>query len=250
MRLTAFQNKYWLVNLFVNGQHYNNTLKKISSGLSSFNDKADAAGSTKPYVRYIEGASVNTIWVVPSAGIDPATGNEVFISKDGSYTGTWSEKDYVPYASADPKLSGTFGFNIYYKGFELNTNFYYRFGGYAYNQTLVDKVENVNPYNNVDERALYNRWQTPGVAAIFKRISDRTATKPTSRFVEKDNYLSANSVSLAYTFRTDWIRHFGAQYLKVAMTANDFMRMSTIRREIGTAYPYAHHYSFTAQLTF
>ena len=250
VKLTAFQNKDWRVNLFVNGQHYNNTLKKISSGLSSFNDKADAAGSTKPYVRYIEGASVNTIWVVPSAGIDPATGNEVFISKDGSYTETWSEKDYVPYASADPKLSGTFGFNIYYKGFELNTNFYYRFGGYAYNQTLVDKVENVNPYNNVDERALYNRWQTPGVAAVFKRISKRTATKPTSRFLEKDNYLSANSVSLAYTFRTDWIRYFGAQYLKVAMTANDFMRMSTIRREIGTAYPYAHHYSFTAQLTF
>lgn len=250
VKLTAFQNKDWRVNLFVNGQHYNNTLRKISSGLSSFNEKADAESSTKTYVRYVEGASINTIWVVPSAGIDPATGNEVFISKDGSYTSTWSEKDYVPYASADPKLSGTFGFNVYYKGFELNTNFYYRFGGYAYNQTLVDKVENVNPYNNVDERALYNRWQTPGVAAEYKRISDRSATKPTSRFVEKDNFLSANSISLAYTFKKDWIRHFGAQYLKLALTANDFMRMSTIRREIGTTYPYAHHYSFTAQLTF
>ncbi len=250
VKFTAFQNKDWRVNLFVNGQHYKNTLKKISSGLSSFNEKADAESSSKTYVRYVEGASINTIWVVPSAGIDPATGNEVFIGKNGEYKTTWSEEDYVPYATTDPDLSGTFGFNVYYKGFELNTNFYYRFGGYAYNQTLVDKVENVNPYNNVDERALYNRWQTAGVEAEYKRISDQSTTKPTSRFVEKDNLLSANSISLAYTFKPDWISSFGAQYLKVSLTANDFLRLSTIRREIGTTYPYSHHYSFTAQLTF
>lgn len=250
VKWAAYENKNLRIHLFVNGQHYKNTLKKISSGLSSFNEKADAEGSTKPYVRYIEGASVNTIWVVPSAGIDPATGNEVFINKEGAYTRTWSEKDYVPYATADPKLTGTFGCNLYYKGFELNTNFYYRFGGYAYNQTLVDKVENVNPYNNVDRRALYNRWQTPGVAADYKSIGDRSVTKPTSRFVEKDDILSANSLSLAYTFPTKWSRGFGAEYLKLSFIANDFMRFSTMRREMGTSYPYARHYSFTAQLTF
>lgn len=250
LKVTAFQNKDWRVNLFANGQHYSNKLKKISSGLRSFNQAADAAASSTPYVRYVEGASVNTIWVVPSAGIDPATGNEVFIAKDGTYTSTWSEDDYVPYASTDPKLAGTFGFNVYYRGFELSTNFYYRFGGYAYNQTLVDKVENVDPYGNVDARALYNRWQTPGVASEYKRISDLSTTKPTSRFVEKDNLLQANSVSLAYTFRTDWIRTFGAQYLKVALTANDLLRTSSIKREMGTDYPYAHHYTLSAQLTF
>ena len=250
LKVTAYQDKDLRVNLFCNGQHYVNKLKRISSGLSSYNSQADSEGSTKPYVRYVEGASINSIWVVPSAGIDPATGNEVFIDKNGNYVTTWSEKDYVPYKSTDPVLNGTFGLNLYYKGWELNTNFYYSVGGYAYNQTLVDKVENVDPYLNVDKRALYNRWTTPGIAAEYKRIDDLSTTKPTSRFVEKNNYLSANSLSLAYTFDTDWIRKFGAQYLKLTLIANDFMRLSTIHREMGTTYPYAHHYSLSAQLTF
>ena len=39
----------------------------------------------------------------------------------------------------------------------------YEFGGEAYNQTLVDKVENANIYeNNVDKRVLTERWQKPG----------------------------------------------------------------------------------------
>ena len=244
------RSKDWRVNLYVNGGHYRNVLKRISSGLSAYNKKADAAGSTEPYVRYVEGASINTIWVVPSAGIDPATGDEIFIRKDGTYTKTWSELDYTPYASTDPRLSGTFGLNVYYRRWELNANFYYRFGGYAYNQTLVDKVENVDPYGNVDARALNDRWQTPGVAAKYKRIDDLSKTKPTSRFIEKDNLMTANTLSLSYTFDSKKIGKIGAEHLRVILCANDFLRLSTIRREMGTSYPFARHFSLSAQLSF
>ena len=77
-----------------------------------------------------------------------------------------------------------------------------------------------------------------------------TATKPTSRFVEKDNLLRGTSLSIAYTFNRNWIKVFGAQYLKLMFTANDFLYTSSIHREMGTAYPYAHHYALSAQLTF
>lgn len=250
VRATLLKTKDWTVNVFANGQHYKNTLKRISSGLSSYNEKADAEGSTAPYVRYVEGASINTIWVVPSMGIDPATGKEIFVRKDGTYTDVWSEDDYVPYATTDPKLAGTFGLNLYYKGWELNAGFSYRFGGHVYNQTLVDKVENVDPYGNVDRRALYDRWQMAGVPAKFKAIDDLSDTKPTSRFVEKDNLLTATSVSLAYTFDRTWIRHIGAEYLKLTLYANDFLYLSTVRRETGTSYPYAHHFACSLQVTF
>ena len=60
VRWSIFQNKDWHVNVFANGQHYTNKLKKISSGLSSYNQQADAEESTAPYVRYAEGASINT----------------------------------------------------------------------------------------------------------------------------------------------------------------------------------------------
>ena len=238
------------LNLFCNGQHYVNKLQRISSGLRSFNSKADSQVSSAPYVRYIEGESVNSIWVVPSLGIDPATGKEIFIDHNGNYTNTWSEDDYVAYGSTDPKLSGSFGTNIYYKGFELNLNLYYKFGGYAYNQTLVNKVENVNPYQNVDKRALSDRWKTPGQPAKFKRIDDLSTTKPTSRFVEKDNLLSATSLSCAYTFDKSIARKIRAEYLKLMLCANDFMYCSSIKREMGTSYPFARHFTASVQVTF
>lgn len=49
---------------------------------------------------------------------------------------------------------------------------YYKYGGYIYNQTLVDKVENVNPNENGDRRILYDRWNEPGDVAKFKKVSD------------------------------------------------------------------------------
>ena len=85
---------------------------------------------------------------------------------------------------------------------------------------------------------------------MFKRISDQSVTRPTSRFVEKDNFLSATSLSLAYTFARDRVKSIGAQYLKLTFYANDFLQASTMRQERGTDYPYARHFSIAAQVTF
>ena len=40
-----------------------------------------------------------------------------------------------------------------------------------YNQTLVDKIENVNLlHNNADERVLTERWKQPGDIVSFKSL--------------------------------------------------------------------------------
>ena len=44
----------------------------------------------------------------------------------------------------------------------MNATFAYQYGGEAYNQTVVDKVENSNKYQNVDKRVLTETWQKPG----------------------------------------------------------------------------------------
>ena len=102
---------------------------------------------------------MNTIWGVKSMGIDPSNGNEVFIRPDGTLTDVWNTSDQVVIGCTDPDAQGSFGFNLVYKNFTLFTNFMYEFGGQRYNQTLVDRVENANIYEeNVDRRVLTNRW--------------------------------------------------------------------------------------------
>ena len=74
----------------------------------------------------------------------------------------WDAANYKPFGSTDPKIYGTIGTMFTYKKWELNAHLYYKYGGYIYNSTLVDKVENVNPNENGDKRILYDRWNKRG----------------------------------------------------------------------------------------
>ena len=76
-------------------------------------------------------------------------------------------------------------------------------------------------------------------------------TKPTSRFVQKNNELYLSSINLGYDFyKQAWLKKLGLEYLKLSFTANDLVRMSSIKIERGTNYPYARTFSFSVNATF
>ena len=256
IRWTIFKNKDW--NLALNGNfvHNRNKLVKISNSLKKLNDKVDESqvddsGSFGiPLLRYNEGQSINTIYAVRSLGIDPENGKEIFVKKDGTLTYDWSVKDIVPICDATPKLDGFFGGTVYFKGFMINVSFYNRFGGYEYNQTLIDKVENANPRYNVDKRAFEHRWINPGDIALYKNIRDESRTNVTERFIQKDNYLELRSIYLSYEWKANFIKKLGLTNLRTAFTANDIWQTSSIAIERGIDYPFARSFTFSVQASF
>lgn len=253
------------LSVFGSLMHNKNKITKISDALNTLNNTRDeekvgsnipdhenGKGVTKPSTRYAEGQSMNAIWAVRSLGIDPMNGDEIFLSADGKMVYKWDPKDQVVVGDDLPKVSGTFGFNFEYKGFSVNTSFYYRLGGQYYNQTLVNKVENADIQYNVDRRMYTDRWTTPGVAAKYKAFnSSEPFTRPTSRFVQDLNELQMTSLNMGYDFRNCGFMKSGAiERLKLQFYANDLFRLSTVKTERGTEYPYARTYSFTLQATF
>ena len=64
---------------------------------------------TKPATRYYEGCSMTAIWGMRSLGIDPASGREMYLTKDGKSNYTWSAADQVVIGDSSPKLSGSLG---------------------------------------------------------------------------------------------------------------------------------------------
>lgn len=237
-------------DLLFNLAHNKNQVMKINKALTAFNEKQDAEVKNAPTIRFQEGLSQNTLWANESLGIDPATGEEIFLDMNGNKVDKWSADNYKPFGSTDPKIYGTVGTMFMYGGWELNAHMYYKCGGYLYNQTLVNKVENVNPNENGDKRILYDRWNEPGDVAKFKKVSDISETKPTSRFIEKENYIQLQSLSLSYDFRGPRLRNSGIQRLKLSVIGNDIFTSSTVRMERGTSYPYARTFSLAAQVTF
>ena len=79
-------------------------------------------------------------------------------------------------------------------------SFYYQFGGQTYNQTLVDRVENVDVGLNVDKRIYNAVWKKPGDRVDFSYNPYRL-TKPSSRFVQDLNELRLSSLNVGYDFR-------------------------------------------------
>lgn len=255
---TEMSLKYTIINsntsnlkwdLFVNTIYNKNSLLEINDALTAFNDRQNELGATNPVVKYEEGRSINTIWAVESLGIDPATGREIFVDRDGNITNEYNFADQKPIAVADPDVEGTFGTFLRYSNFELGAYFSYRLGGYTYNQTLVNKVENVDPTQNADRRVLYDRWQNPGDVTRFKAIDNRATTYPTSRFVEKDNELRFSSLNVSYNFGEKMLDRLGMQRLKMSVIANDVFRVNSSQIERGIDYPFARYYSFNLQLS-
>lgn len=239
----------WTISL--NGRSYKSKYSHIGQALDELN-KANQKLPTGT-TRYYDGGSPTAIWGVRSAGIDPATGKEVFIKKDGTYTFTYSVDDEVVLGDEQPAVEGTIGTSFYWKGFSLSVYLRYELGAQTFNTALYDKVENISLDDinyNQDKRALYNRWSPTNRDAQFKGISLTQTTEKSSRFVMDNNVLSGESVSLGYEFRQPFIKRAGLSALTLQANMNDFFYASTVKQERGTDYPFARTVSFSLSATF
>lgn len=260
VRVFSNEAKKASLTFFVLASHNKNTIKEISNALKAWNAQQDAISSNNsdtnkraavPRVRFVEGQSMNAIYAVRSAGIDPATGREVYIKRDGSITYTWDAADLVVVGDQMPDISGSFGFNFLYAGWQVNTAFRFQYGGQIYNYTLVNKVENANIYQNVDKRVLTERWRKPGDISFYKDVASNTTTQLTSRFVEDYDQLTLGSVNITYDLdRIAKIRSWGFSRLRAGFNMNEVFVLSNVEVERGTLYPFARNFQFTLQASF
>lgn len=225
-------------------------IKQISNALMSKNEENRNATGKAPLPIYEEGGSLTAVKVVPSAGIDPATGREVYIKRDGSYTFDYDARDKVTFGDESPLGQGSLSSYLTYKQWSASASFGYSFGGVVYNQTLVTRVEGANPKQNADERVFNDRWKKPGDYAKYRNIADYSTPQQTSRFVQVNNYLTLQSLSVAYEFTPWQIRKLGLTRMRLELLTNDLFYLSSIKRERGLDYPYARSVEMSVRFSF
>jgi tonB-linked outer membrane protein, susC/ragA family len=268
LNATVLQTKDWMVavnatlasntnkitKLGQEAERYNQNIQDFHNGVSS----AEGGNSGEyadllyiPLTQYYVGASTTAIYAVPSYGIDPSSGKELFRKRNGQSTYVWDAADEVVVGDTSPEAQGSFAINLGWKGFYLNTTFLYQWGAQDYNETIKNKVEEADiDGGNVDRRVLTQRWIKPGDVAPFFDLKNKQKTQPTSRFVQDNNYLAFSGVSCGYDFSQELIRKFRLTSLGLRFNMNDICRWSSIKQERGTSYPYAKNYSFTLTLGF
>ena len=141
------------------------------------------------------------MFVVPSLGIDPITGKEIFMKRDGSRTFIWDPLDKISVGDTEPVIRGNINSGLTYKNWTANLAFAYQLGAYRYNSTLVDKIENINIGENLDKRAAENRWTQIGDVVPYKKVSlSGHTTENSTRFVQKLNEMHFASIAFGYRF--------------------------------------------------
>lgn len=243
------QGKDFEWSVMLQAAHNKNKIMEISTALKNINEKNNQ-DKTTPAAVYEEGESMSAIKAVPSLGIDPTTGQELFMKKDGTITYTWDATDKVICGDSEPKVFGNVGTNLYWKGWNLNMVFKYDLGADYYNSTLAERVEGANLRYNADRRVLNNRWKEPGQHALYKNIKEYTTTYISSRFVQKENTLQLTSLSLSYDLNREWIRKFGLNTMRLSFYMNDVFRASTVKNERGLDYPFQRSFVFGLNIGF
>src|SRR3546814_10339810 len=108
----AVNTRDWTVSLMGNFAHNTNKIVRISNSLKAYNDRVNEAQQNVPseegepdyrgvpLLRYNEGQSVDAIYAVPSLGIDPDTGKEIFMKHDGTLSYEWNARDITVVGNA------------------------------------------------------------------------------------------------------------------------------------------------------
>lgn len=253
-RVVPIQTKDLQWSLSLNYSYNRNKVKKVSDALKALNQKNLGVDSlnrgTTPLPLYEEGESLTALKVVPSAGIDPATGKEIFIKRDGSYTFTYDPNDRRVFGDTSPWAYGSLTSYLMYKGLSLNANFGYSLGATVYNATLASRVEGTKKEQNADRRVLESRWKQAGDVTRYRDIASTESPYQTSRFIQKEYYFTLRSLSLAYETEATWVKKLHMRRARVELLTNDLFYLSTVKRERGLDYPFARSVEMSLRLSF
>lgn len=166
------------------------------------------------------------------AGVNPANGNLLFLDADDNITENpdadtdrvWLDKNIFP------DFNGSFGVNLDYKGFFIQTQFNYTLG--------VDRFDNdLNSFQNPDNigqfrssRDLFRAW-TPD-----NRITDipaydafNRASFASTRFLRKADYLRLRFASIGYSFPEKFLEGTGFTRLRIFGNAENLFTLTEWR---------------------
>ena len=163
-----------------------------------------------------EGMEINTFYMAKAAGVDPATGAQLYWAYDKDEQGNiineyiTSDSDKANESkyylgSRIPNLYGSIGTDLSWKGLDLSILTTYSIGGKIYDSLYRGSMENMYYNNNWNEHAL-RRWQKPGDITDVPRIEVGSTGIATDRWLVDASYFAIKNITLGYTLPKAWMQ--------------------------------------------
>ena len=239
-------------NVSANVSYNHNKITELYNGL---NEYELSSTSTKLVV----GHSVGEFYVNRYAGVNPANGDALWLTKDGEVTTEFNESDKVMIGkSYIAPWQGGFGTALSWRGLSLSAQFAWVADRWMFNNDRFFEESNglYSTYNQ-SRRILYDGWKQPGDITDIPRYG--VTPQMDSRFLENASFLRLKNVMLSYSLPSNLLRKSkfftSARIYAQAQNLFTFTAFTGIDPEASgnvyqAQYPMSRQYSMGIDLTF
>ena len=200
-----------------------------------------------------EGLPIYTWYVPRTAGVDPATGRQLYwaykavesdpnapgydaaefakayeipgtSTPDGNpvfgyeyktaNTAAATNSKYITYGSREPKFQGSFGTDFQWGPVDFSFLTTFSIGGYAWDSVYAGAMEVTYAGDTWSSHAL-RRWQQPGDVTDVPAIQIGSSNISADRWLIDASYFAVKSLQLGYTLPQKWTRKAGIKSLRV-----------------------------------
>lgn len=186
-----------------------------------------------------EGETLNSFYTASAAGVDPATGKQLYWAWDTDENGVKGEK-YITddqakatackeiQGSRIPNLYGSFTNSFKYKNFDLSVLCTYSIGG-----KVLDGVYNTLLYGNYIGQAkskhLERAWKQPGDITDIPRIEIGKSYIVTDNNLINASYLSIKNITLGYSFPSNLVKKMNMENIRITATGDNLVLFNHLK---------------------
>lgn len=171
------------------------------------------------------GQPIGTFHLIDHNGVDPQTGNMLWIDENGD--GIIDSGDRRTVGNAQPDFFGGWNNSFTYKGFDLSALLQFTYGNKIFNHSRASYenlgwsrigIPHIFPLPDGNNHKLAdNRWMQPGDQTDIPRagLTNKNWREYSSRWLEDGSYLRLKTLTLGYNFSPDLANRFGMSRLRL-----------------------------------
>ena len=175
----------------------------------------------------IQGYGLGEFYGYVAEGVDPATGLELYLSKDGKKTSSPVPSDRVLLGSALPTFVYGMTNDVSYKNFDLSFFIQGSQGNKIFNAGRLEMEAMRTAINQ--SAAIVNRWKNPGDITDIPAVSVNQSTdnsRISTRFLENGSYLRFKTITLSYNINPKYLSRLGLSSANIYVSGNNLVTIT------------------------
>lgn len=177
------------------------------------------------------GAPINSLFLVPYVGVDPANGHALYRKLDGTVTDLFDSADKIRFGTSDAPWIGGFSTRVAYKGFDLSAQLNFFSGREMFNSDLTN-IANPDYYYDNLHVSLLNEWtptNTKGDVPSSDLSGNNTFQTETSRFIDDASFWRLRNVTLGYTVPKSALARIGVRSARIFIQGQNLWTSTKFR---------------------